>query len=177
MKPNLNAKLHDSGIKVKRIVVILGAPNNDKGELMKIAIDRLNVCINIFNKHTDLIICTGGFGKHFNETPTAHAEYAKRYLINNGINEEYFLDNAISSNTVEDAVKVREIIFNRYKKLTIITSEFHLERTKLIFNEILNAVKKEYIGAKHNFTYDEISPLITHEQAAIEKIKKNGLYY
>jgi len=91
------------------ILIVLGSPNSSQGKLSSISIDRLDYCMQYFNKET-LILCTGGFGAHFNTTSTPHATYAKTYLVSNGIAENNFLNAALSSNTVEDAVKIKSIL-------------------------------------------------------------------
>ena len=85
---------------------------------------------------------------------------------------------ALSQNTVDDAVKIKSILSKlNTVKLTIITSDYHLERVKLIFNEILGEYKKNFLGVKSNLAKEKIIQLIEHENRAIELIKKNGLYY
>ena len=161
---------------VKEILVVLGSPNYPTGELSGIAKSRLDYCKSIFTTEK-LILLTGGWGKHFNITDFAHAAYAKDYLINKGIKESYFLEIALSKNTVDDAVKIKPIISKLEKiKLTIITSEYHLESVKLIFNEILRENHLEFVGVENCLKKDE-NYLINHEKKAIDLILKNGLYY
>jgi hypothetical protein len=86
-------------------IVVLGSPNNEKGEISQIWLSRLEVSLNLFNKLNSencRMLLTGGFGEHFNKTKIPHAEYAKKWLITNGISEGKFLEQALSSNTYDD---------------------------------------------------------------------------
>jgi uncharacterized SAM-binding protein YcdF (DUF218 family) len=164
-------------MKNKNIVVVLGSPNSDQGKLGQIALDRLNFCLEIFEPKTDLILCTGGYGKHFNNTNEPHGSYAINYLMDCGIQEGSFIGIVLSSNTVQDAVKVKEMLANDICSLKIITSDYHLERAKIIFDAILTNTKNEFFGVTHTLSSIEKTKLLTHEKKAIATIKKNGLYF
>ena len=162
---------------IKEVLIVLGAPNSPAGKLSKISKSRLDYCANLFSPGK-LILCTGGWGQHFNTSKEAHAVYSKRYLLNKGLSEKSFLDNALSENTVDDAVKTAAIVSSFEEvTLTVITSEYHLERVKLVFNEVLAGFKINYEGVPNPVTGKELKALIEHEQKAIAGIKKNGLYY
>ncbi len=160
------------------VLVVLGSPNSPDGELSEIAKSRLD-CVADWYDENKRILCTGGWGTHFNVAPKAHAIYAKEYLVKKGIPEQSFLDVALSSNTVEDAVNSKTILSGLDDPhITIITSDYHLERVRLIFNEILKGFEIKFIGVKSDFLNEEERDLLTaHEQAAIESIIRKGLYY
>lgn len=159
------------------ILVVLGSPNSPSGELSHISKSRLDCCREIFN-NTQVILLTGGWGQHFNKSDKPHAYYGKEYLIGKGLSETVFLEFALSQNTVDDAVKIKSIVSNfKTVKLTIITSDYHLERVKLVFNEILGAYKMSFFGVKTNLANEQLIQLKEHENRAIELIKKNGLYF
>ena len=161
----------------EHVFIILGSPNSSQGALSAISKSRLNYCINHYQKG-NLVVCTGGWGEHFNTSENPHALFAKKYLIENGISENDFLDFALSSNTVDDAVKIKPIISKlKYPNLMVITSDYHIDRVKLIFSEILDKYKITYIAVESNFNKDDFDALVQHEKNAIETIIKNGLYY
>ncbi|MBC7410196.1 MAG: YdcF family protein [Arcicella sp.] len=163
---------------MKNIIIILGSPNSSKGRLSKIAIGRAKKCLEIFNPAKDMILCTGGFGLHFNISKQPHADHLKRYLINNGILENCILPFANSSNTVEDATKAKEILLiYEAKEATIITTIYHLKRVQLIFDEILAGIEKKYFGVPNNMSEKSILKFEKHEINAIEGILRDGLYY
>lgn len=159
------------------ILVVLGSPNSPSGELSTISKSRLDCCRKIYN-NSQVILLTGGWGPHFNKSDKPHAYYGKEYLIEKGVSETVFLEFALSQNTVDDAVKIKSILSNFNKiTLTIITSNYHLERVKLVFNEILGEYKMNFLGVKSNLAKEKLIQLIEHENRALELIKKNGFYY
>jgi len=161
----------------KEVLVVLGSPNSPRGELSDISKSRLDCCRNMFAKG-QLILCTGGWGPHFNISDKAHAFYAKEYLLENGLSEKDFLELALSENTVDDAVKLKSILSNpKDVKLKVITSDYHLERVLLIFNEILDTYEMNFVGVKSNMEAEKLLQLIEHENNAIDAIKQNGLHY
>jgi len=161
----------------REVLVVLGSPNSITGELSIVANDRLSFCQKIYQKNM-MILCTGGWGDHFNIARKSHAFYLKKCLIEKGIPEDCFLEFALSVNTVDDAVKVKEIISLLDNiHLTIVTSDYHLERVKLIFNEVLKIYKMRFVGVKTNLEEEKYNALVKHENKAIEGILKNGLYY
>ena len=160
------------------VIVVLGSPNFPDGALGPIALDRLLGCLSIFDPTQHKILCTGGFGAHFNTSPIAHANYLKNYLIEQGVPSTAFLPLALSSNTVEDAVMSLSILKNHeYKDLLIITSEYHLARVKFIFTQILKDFYLNYQAVTHHSMDDFLEPLIQHEKLAMEQLLSNGLYY
>ena len=161
----------------KEVLVVLGSPNSPSGELSDISKSRLDCCRKMFTKG-QLILCTGGWGPHFNISDKPHAFYGKEYLMVNGLSEEDFLEIALSENTVDDAVKLKAIFSNpKNVKLIVITSDYHLERVRLIFIEILTNYEMSFVGVESNMASEKLRQLIEHENKAINSIRENGLYY
>jgi len=162
----------------QEILMVLGAPNSPEGELSNIAKSRLDCAVELYTADKK-ILCTGGWGNHFNTSPLAHAVYSKTYLLQKGIPEHAFLELALSANTVEDAVKSKMILSQLDNpSITIITSDFHLERVRLIFREVLEGFEFKFVAVKSDFLDSrEQEKLVAHEQAAIRVIIENGLYF
>jgi len=160
------------------VIVVLGSPNFPNGILGPIALDRLQGCLSIFNPKKHKILCTGGFGAHFNTSPVAHANYLKDFLTLKGVTSTAFLPLALSSNTVEDAVMSKSVLKEmEYKDLIIITSEYHMARVKFIFTEILKDFNLKFKAVDHHSIDDVLEPLIQHEKMAMDQLISNGLYY
>ena len=160
------------------VIVVLGSPNFPDGTLGPIALDRLLGCLGIFDPTKHKILCTGGFGAHFNTSPVAHANYLKDFLIQKRVPSTAFLPLALSSNTVEDAVMSKSILKEvEYKNLIILTSEYHLARVKFIFTEILKDFNLSFNAVTHHSIDDVLEPLIQHEKVAMDLLNSNGLYY
>jgi uncharacterized SAM-binding protein YcdF (DUF218 family) len=161
----------------KEIIIVLGSPNAPNGALGIIAQSRLDYCAETYSEGS-LVLCTGGWGPHFNTSDKPHAYYAKHYLIQKGIPASCFLDLALSANTVDDAVKVKEITAKLPNaNLTVITSDFHIERVNLIFLQILTEASMTFVGVESSLPEDVLKEIVAHEKVAIASLVRNGLSY
>ena len=151
---------------MKQIVLTLGAPNDEQGNLSPMAVDRLECTLGLYLHNNDVkILCTGGFGESFNTTNHPHAYYSKRFLIERGVKESDFLEFALTTNTVEDFERERPDL------LLIVTSDFHMERVKLLHGLILNYPHTVFIPAKSSLSGEELAPLVLHEKFAVKSLR------
>ncbi|WP_298735073.1 YdcF family protein [uncultured Chitinophaga sp.] len=160
------------------ILIVLGAPNSPEGLLSDIAISRLETCFSVYQREASYILLTGGYGPHFNTTDKPHAWYARQYLTGKGIPPHKILDSVVSSNTLEDATFSRPLVnILRPARVTIITSEFHLQRAGLIFCDVYqNMVPLRFIAApSYTLRLEELQALIKHETTAIQNLLTNGI--
>lgn len=160
--------------KTKGIIVVLGSPNSDKGELSEIAINRLDQVFAFYKINENYkILCTGGFGPHFNTTSLPHAKYAADYLMQRGVQADDILEFVISSNTIEDARKAQAVL-QKYQaqNLVVITSDFHIERASIIFNSYLQDQNLIFVEATSTLDENRLEKLIKHERNAIKKLSE-----
>ncbi len=159
------------------IIVILGSPNDDEGNLSDISLGRLREGIEQYKKHQGYkILCTGGFGEHFNRTKTPHAKYALNYLISQKIPETDLLEIALSYDTVDDAYKAKLIIEkNKVRKLVIVSSDFHMGRVRHIFERILEGYELKFEAANTCFPEGLKKELISHEEREMRKLEIEGI--
>lgn len=161
-------------------VVILGSPNDDKGNLSSIAVGRAETALEIYS---DAIRCslilTGGVGPNFNCAPLPHAKYLKNYLVARGVDPADIIACLESKNTVEDALFVKEFLTNTGEEpeiLSIVTSDFHMERARFIFNTVLGSrIRMEFVAASHGLQHDDLLPFIAHEQEALRDLRSRGV--
>lgn len=158
---------------MKYIILLLGAPNDEQGRLSQMAQDRIECAYSLYaNNENMMFLCTGGIGEHFNKTNQPHASYAKQALISKGAKEEDFLSPILSTNTYEDFKISKDIIEKELPDmLFVITSDFHIERARLLHNKIINYPHVIFIPAKSNLSEEKLLPLIKHEKNAIRQIK------
>lgn len=152
-------------------IVVLGSPNDDNGNLLPIAISR---CKKAFSEYARLgeckILCTGGFGQHFNSTAVSHGQYVQEYLIDMGVPPSSFLDIALSSFTLEDAKLAKPILVNNsITHIVLVTSEFHMERAKLVFNHVFPDFSFDYAKATTLVSKVEFQRLMEHEENTIKR--------
>lgn len=159
---------------METILLLLGSPNNEKGVLSSIAMDRIEYAYRLYMDNEDMrFLCTGGFGEHFNTTDLPHAYYAKKALLAKGVKEEDFLSFVLSSNTYEDLEKAKQIIERESPDiLFIVSSDFHMERVKILHRLVLNYSRTVFCAAKSSLAENELLPLVEHERHAIEWLKQ-----
>lgn len=156
----------------------LGAPNDDQGNLSQIALDRANCTLNIFNSDQSVkIICTGGIGEHFNRTNLPHAMHVQKYLVSEGVPRESLIDVIESKNTFEDLTLAKPLI-EKYKPLSVImvTSDFHMQRVKLICSKIGWYNNCDFISAVSTVSTEELEILNAHEEKAIAILNRSAAY-
>ena len=116
------------------IIILLGAPNDDSGNLSSIATERCLEAMKLYKRHRKFgILPTGGFGEHFNRAANPHAHYTRNFLIEKGVPAEDVLEPALSRFTLKDASLSKPIV-SRYsvENLIVVTSDFHLERDSFL---------------------------------------------
>lgn len=165
-----------ASIKMKGIIVVLGSPNSESGELSEIALNRLNRTLSFYKINKSYkILCTGGFGQHFNTTSLPHAQYAADYLKRRGVPADDILEYVISSNTVEDALKAKPVVQHyQPQNLVIITSDFHIERASILFSRHLPDHNLIFVEAPSTLDENTLQKLREHEQNAIKKLFGKG---
>jgi len=159
-------------------IIILGSPNDNKGNLSLIAKTRLIQAAKELSLHPCFkILLTGGFGKHFNDTNLPHWKYSKDFLIKElSVSPDSFLDESIeSANTVEDIEKAKPI-FQKYnfEKIILVTSGFHLKRVEYIIEKAVDLKENtlSYSCAPDNELGEEaLKELNAHEKQAIVYLK------
>lgn len=163
---------------VEGLIVILGSPNSDQGELYSIAKERCELALAEYAKRTHWkILVTGGYGAHFNTTDRPHAEYLKHYLVNRGVPGQEIVEYAISTNTLEDASMSKAIILKyQVQEIMVVTSDYHIDRARYIFErEFSNTgIRIHFLASQTNEKTCEFNLVVQrkHEREALEKLKK-----
>ena len=155
------------------LIVVLGSPNDEHGNLSAIARARLTLAAKEYSRRPNCgILVTGGFGPHFNRSPLPHAEHARSFLLSLGVPDTSFSDFALSSNTVEDALLALPIVERlQAKRLVVITSEFHVDRARYIFGRVFSRLEIQYLGAPHNAPAAALRELADHEARALAHLR------
>lgn len=124
------------------LIVVLGSPNSETGELYSVARERCALALAEFARRPGWkLLLTGGYGAHFNTTAQPHAAYLKSYLLDHGVPAEAVVEFAESANTLQDASLAKPIALKyNAPELVIITSDYHLARAQYIF-------EREFAGA------------------------------
>jgi uncharacterized SAM-binding protein YcdF (DUF218 family) len=155
-----------------KILIVLGAPNDSRGRLSKIAKSRADTALRLYKEipYCKLLL-TGGFGRHFNISPMPHAWYLARYLRRQGVKESDIVEFALSSNTIEDALLSKTIIERLgCRTVYVITTGFHMPRARLIFERVFAPLHLRFVEAPVKLADKTYKKLCKHEQEAVAKI-------
>ncbi len=164
---------------MKTVIMVLGAPNDEYGNLSAIALDRLYLAYELaINNEKSLLLCTGGNGDHFNKTEKPHYYFAERFLQMKGIDKGRFLNGIPSRNTIEDfTLSMPTVQAINPDLLVIVTSKFHMGRVRYIAEKVFGSINKFYVSSTSSLTETELKPLIDHENQALQAIKEKGLNF
>jgi uncharacterized SAM-binding protein YcdF (DUF218 family) len=120
---------------------------------------------------------TGGYGEHFNTTQQPNASYAKKILLDLGVPADHIVEFAESRNTVDDALTSRPIV-DRYgaQHLVVVSSDFHLDRVKFVFEQVFPDKQVEFLGAPYlkSRTPEEQERLLAHEARELTSLRERG---
>lgn len=107
--------------------------------------DRKRKAVELLNqKQASYILFTGDFNQS--------AEYIQFNVLGQGI-----YTNLISHDTYSDAEQIEEAMkSNNFNSLTIVTSNYHIPRVKIIFNRELSAYALNYIGVPSPFDFKRV---------------------
>jgi len=131
-------------------VIVLGFMLKDKRKLPNVLKSRLNTAIELYKKglFSKFIVVGGLSNKKLGIT---EAEAMKNYLIQKGIDSKDILKEETSTDTIGNAFFLKKKILKpkKWKNLIVITSDFHLERAKIIFKKVLGkGYKIRFVGSK-----------------------------
>ncbi len=164
------------------VLIVLGGPltdDNKPGIWLK---SRLDKAIRVYNQYKfDYIILTGGDPSKKNIT---EAEVMYNYL-KDSIPVTKMYKEIEAESTFENAINTKYMIVNtQIKNIYVLTSDFHINRSEYIFENIFNyyKIKKEnvsnplfnifMISAETPINKDEFDKLIKKEKVFISYLKK-----
>ena len=129
----------------KKAIVILPHLMETNGVLDEQTISRINHSIKIFKEGDYDFFITSGWD-YRKDSEQKIGEVMTEYLVKNfGIDKKKILTDTYSRDTVGDAFFIREqfVIPMNILNLTVVTSDWHVNRTKKIFNKFFQ--KKIFI--------------------------------
>lgn len=179
IKNNINS------IKTSHIFVLAGGQisNGDVNDWVR---ERLNLTIKLEKKNKDAnIYCIGGGTYHKPPVTNKYnfviheSKSCSNYLIKKNIDKKKIKREWCSYDTIGNSffsfllfIKPLDI-----KECVIITSKFHLERVKLIFNYFLTLFKCDtnitYLFSENNMDNELLKLRMNREKKSIENFKKN----
>jgi uncharacterized SAM-binding protein YcdF (DUF218 family) len=163
--------------KLTGIIILLGAPNDAAGKLSSLAVERCEQALLEYRANPGYaILPTGGFGEHFNRATQPHAFYTRCYLLEHSVPEQDILEPVYSSFTKEDASLSKPVVVSYgVRNVVVVTSDFHIARTKLIFGREFSGFQLSYRASQTMLSKRELDLLIQHERNALAAMKANPM--
>ena len=161
------------------MIVVLGSPNSETGQLSSIAKERCELALAEYTKRPGWkLLLTGGYGAHFNTTDQPHAAYVQRYLVSRGIPAQDILEFVESANTLQDASFSKPIV-QKYgvSEVVVVTSDYHIDRARYIFEQEFadTSVRINFLASQTDEATCEfdLDAQKKHEQQALAKLKES----
>jgi uncharacterized SAM-binding protein YcdF (DUF218 family) len=157
------------------IIVVLGAQNDLDGRLSPMARARAMLAIDQFRQTPKArVLLTASYG-HFNQSSRPHAYHMARFMIDRGVNADALLPFVLSTNTVEDAaLSARLLCQYAVSSMCVVTSQVHVERSRLIFEHFFDRDLLSFVGAPNGVSDGDLPGLLAHEAAGIQQIRSQG---
>lgn len=164
------------------IIILAGGINND-GSLPDLPKKRVEKGVELYkNKVASKIIMTGKYGFWLDHTkdipPKSEAEAMKEYAESLGIPTGDVIAEVTSKDTVGNAyfTKVDILEKNNWKNVTVVTSEFHIPRTKFIFDTVLGPDWDiEYVPSEDGLSKEERKAVKSKEEKTVQVLKNTIL--
>lgn len=156
----------------KDVIIILAGGINPDGSLSEIPKYRIDKGIELFKKGiAPYIIMSGSLG--FQESyspPKTEAEAMKEYAISLGVPERNILIEEESKDTIGNAyfTKINFLEPRNWKDIVVVTSDYHIERTKYIFKKVLGPEYKiKFIEIPSRLSQSEFDKKVRREQRVL----------
>ena len=126
------------------IIIVLGGGISREGELPSWVLPRLDKAWHLYQKGMAPRVLVSGKGR--DNFPIAEAVAMRQYLTHRGLDPTHVLEEPLSRDTLQNAYFSRVIHLDPLgiKSVMVITNEFHIKRTELIFNFVLGDHIKAY---------------------------------
>ena len=137
-----------------KALVILSHLMDHAGKLGDESKDRANLAIEIFRKDNVELILTIGWA-YRNEIDLPIGLSVREYLLSKGISDHHIKTDINSRDTVGDAIfcKVNFVDVYDIDQLFIVTSDYHVLRTQLIFESVM-PIGIEVFGCDTSSNFD-----------------------
>ena len=156
------------------IIIVLGGPLSIDAEPGIWLKSRLDKTIELYQILQPTYIIVSGGDPH--NIGTTEASVMKEYLIQSNIPSEIIFTETFSSNTYENAIYSYKMIKhlsnhpNHPIQIHTITSDFHIERSKIIFESIFTHIPIIMVASLTAIPPEEYSSLERHESYLITKL-------
>ena len=126
----------------ENIIIVLAGGVSQDGVISNITKERLDLAISLWQENkSGYLIMSGAWSLLLDHKPIkTEAEAMKNYALTCGVPSENILLENKSKDTIGNAyfVKTDFLEPNNWHHITVVTSDFHLERARYIFSKVLD---------------------------------------
>ena len=157
------------------VIIYLGASNDAEGVLSETARVRAQGALDAYwSCPGSKLLITGGYG-HFNPPPLPHAHYVIQHLLACGVPADDLLPLVESRHKVDDAAMSREVLAPLdVGSITVVTSEFHVQRARLIFSCFFDPLQLSFVSTSNGLSKERLQRREAHESAGMALIRRQG---
>lgn len=159
-----------------QLLIVLGSTNDRWGHISPIGLGRLSKGLELIEALPHLkLLLTGGFskGEKISEYPYAH--YARQFMLSKGVTADRILALALSRDTIEDAKLALAVIKDQpFDEYIIVTSDFHMDRAKYIFEKVFYGRALSFVAAQYECDTPELQTLTEHEASEFDLLLRTG---
>ena len=133
-------------------IIVLGGGMNDKDWK-----GRVDAGLRLYRQKKAPRIIMSGKHEIFGDATKTEAERMKQYAISKGTPRKNILKEEDSMNTIGNAFFTLKNILKprKWNKILVVTSDYHLTRTKFIFQHVMKKHKIEFVASKTIVTAKE----------------------
>lgn len=165
---------------MKDVIIILGGRINTDGTLPDLPRGRVDEGVRRYkNNEASKILMTGNYGFWLDwsrEIPMrSEAGAMKEYAESLGVSGHDVLVEAVSKDTLGNAyfTKINILEPNKYRNVIVVTSDFHIDRTKYIFDLVFGPTYAiDYIGVPTNLPAENMAALQNQEVKTIQVLRE-----
>ena len=154
-------------------IIVLGYGLGKNEKVLKPLRSRLDTAHDLYKKKfSQKIITLGGLTNH--STGISEAEAMKRFLMQNNVPENDVIKEEASVDTIGNVYFLKRDILKprNWKRLIVVTSDFHVKRAKYIFTKILGKdYKLEFKPTKSFDLKTLIYRMLGYEKDFLEIVK------
>lgn len=168
-----------------KVIIILGGGLTTDNKLPTWVIDRCSIGIKIYQNDPDNFKFITASGGSYHNKPNVVGNFIEfescvisQYLIDHGIPSNKILRESTSYDTVGNMYFIKTTITEplNYKDLIIITSDFHIKRSKYLANFIFNlgsSYNIKYIETKTDVDIEILNKRLERENNSLNKFIEN----
>ena len=165
----------------ERIVICLGGGVNDDGSLPLHVKRRVDLVVELIKEGKfDKVVFTTGVTRR-KRVLSFESEAMREEAVKQGVSPERIICEAMSRDTFGNAVFARALYIDpkKIKRFSVVTSGFHMEKTKLLFNHVFprsQNFKINFIEVSDNgINKEALLKRIAHEKFSCQFYKKEIL--